>query len=271
MITLTLDGRDLLYRTPYNPGLVADLKTQISATERQWDGAAKAWRVAAQHGAVLATLTRQYFGEVISVPQPPPVLSMKGQRLLDVRYIGTTKERGGSERTAFGWCNGAWAVVFSESSLRAWFDAPAWPGEESTLYQTLAVKATSTADELKSAYRRLARQWHPDVCREPEATEVFKAIQHAWEVLSNPAQRARYDAGLRLAATVGRADMAGMVTANGYRSPLRCGLILAEGADVLGRFVVASIQAWEDIVDPLGRVLTTSWPAGADTFREQWV
>ena len=57
----------------------------------------------------------------------------------------------------------------------------------------------------------------------------------------------------------------------GYRSPLRCGLIMAEGVEQLGRFVVSKIIAWEDIPGPNGTVLCTSWPAGAQMFTEEWV
>src|SRR2546423_1430650 len=60
-------------------------------------------------------------------------------------------------------------------------------------YQTLGVARTATEKELKSAYRRLARQNHPDVNKDPKATERFKLINEAYEVLSDPKKRAKYD------------------------------------------------------------------------------
>ncbi|MEZ5266403.1 MAG: DnaJ domain-containing protein [Acidimicrobiales bacterium] len=60
-------------------------------------------------------------------------------------------------------------------------------------YELLEVARTATPDELKKAYRRLARQYHPDVNPDPEAEARFKEISKAYEVLSDPQRRARYD------------------------------------------------------------------------------
>lgn len=64
-------------------------------------------------------------------------------------------------------------------------------------YTTLGVSRTATADEIKRAYRKLAKEWHPD--RHPphkrkEVEDKFKAISEANEVLSDPEKRKRYDA-----------------------------------------------------------------------------
>src|SRR5256714_10975606 len=60
-------------------------------------------------------------------------------------------------------------------------------------YKTLGVPRTVTEKEIKSAYRRLARQYHPDVNKDPKATERFKLINEAYEVLSDQKKRAKYD------------------------------------------------------------------------------
>src|SRR2546421_5986946 len=60
-------------------------------------------------------------------------------------------------------------------------------------YQTLGVARTASEKELKSAYRRLARQYHPDVNKDPKATDRFKLINEAYEVLSDPKKRTKYD------------------------------------------------------------------------------
>lgn len=60
-------------------------------------------------------------------------------------------------------------------------------------YQILGVSRDVDKDELKRAYRRLARQYHPDVNKEPGAEEKFKEISRAYEVLSEPDTRGRYD------------------------------------------------------------------------------
>src|SRR5919108_3159152 len=59
--------------------------------------------------------------------------------------------------------------------------------------QTLGVSRTASEKEIKSAYRKLARQYHPDVNKDPKATERFKLINEAYEVLSDPKKRSKYD------------------------------------------------------------------------------
>ena len=60
-------------------------------------------------------------------------------------------------------------------------------------YETLGVKRDSSDAEIKSAYRKLARKYHPDVNKTKEAEEKFKEINEAYEVLSDKQKRARYD------------------------------------------------------------------------------
>ena len=61
-------------------------------------------------------------------------------------------------------------------------------------YDVLGVSKTATADEIKKAYRKLARQYHPDVNKDnPEAAEKFKEASEAYSVLSDEQKRAQYD------------------------------------------------------------------------------
>lgn len=70
---------------------------------------------------------------------------------------------------------------------------------DKSYYDILGVSKTATADELKSAYRRLAKQYHPDMysgksdAEKKNAEEKFKEINHAYDVLSDPQKRAAYD------------------------------------------------------------------------------
>lgn len=61
-------------------------------------------------------------------------------------------------------------------------------------YKTLGVSKTATADEIKKAFRKLARQHHPDLAQDKKAAEEkFKEINEAYEVLSDPEKRKKYD------------------------------------------------------------------------------
>src|SRR5487761_2203482 len=61
-------------------------------------------------------------------------------------------------------------------------------------YQTLGVARDATPDDVKRAYRKLARKYHPDVSKEHDAEARFKEIGEASEVLRDPEKRAAYDA-----------------------------------------------------------------------------
>ncbi len=60
-------------------------------------------------------------------------------------------------------------------------------------YETLGVARDATQDEIKRAYRKLARKYHPDVSKEENAELQFKALGEAYEVLKDPEKRAAYD------------------------------------------------------------------------------
>jgi curved DNA-binding protein len=60
-------------------------------------------------------------------------------------------------------------------------------------YQVMGVPRSATQEEIKRAYRKLARRFHPDVSKEKDAEEKFKELQEAHEVLKDPEKRAAYD------------------------------------------------------------------------------
>src|SRR5215813_6964186 len=63
------------------------------------------------------------------------------------------------------------------------------------LYGILGLTPRATANEIKSAYRRLARKYHPDVSASPDSEARFVHINRAYQILSDPRRRAAYDSG----------------------------------------------------------------------------
>lgn len=60
-------------------------------------------------------------------------------------------------------------------------------------YKIMGVERDATQDDIKRAYRRLARKYHPDVSKEPDAQARFQEMQEAYEVLKDPEKRSAYD------------------------------------------------------------------------------
>ena len=73
-------------------------------------------------------------------------------------------------------------------------------------YEILGISRDASTEDIKTAFRKLARQYHPDVSKEADAEEKFKEINEAYGVLSDEQKRARYDQFGR----AGLGDMGGM-------------------------------------------------------------
>src|SRR5947208_15764223 len=68
------------------------------------------------------------------------------------------------------------------------------PVEFKDYYKTLGVPREASQDEIRKAFRKLAREYHPDVAKDKKkAEEKFKEINEAYEVLGDPAKRKKYD------------------------------------------------------------------------------
>ena len=80
---------------------------------------------------------------------------------------------------------------------------------ERDYYEVLGVERSASDADIKRAFRKLAQQWHPDVNTDPAAQERFKEINEAYQVLSDPERRQRYD-------MFGRAGTDGGAGATGF-------------------------------------------------------
>lgn len=76
-------------------------------------------------------------------------------------------------------------------------------------YATLGVPRTASTSQVREAYRRLAKRYHPDVRKDAQATEHMQRINQAWEILSTPTGRASYDATVGPGMTTASAHWAG--------------------------------------------------------------
>ncbi len=276
MARIVQTSNELQFFSPYDQLLVIDLKDRIPYNERRWDGNSKCWIVTPNNLNTLKFLCNKYLGNEPSIQgglinsQP-----LKPQtKLLNVRYIGTPKDRGNGEKSAFGHDGQNWSIVFPELVLRQWFEGENATVETTdlTLYGVLALKQTCAGSDIKTAWRRMAKRYHPDVNKDDDAVAMMIRINEAYEVLNNPMKRKKYDAGLVLVSTLGQTNNTRLnAFSNIWRPPERCGFVLATGQYMLGRFVIEVIHQWEPIKDAYGRELVTSWPMGADTYQENWV
>ena len=104
--------------------------------------------------------------------------------------------------------------------------------EKQDYYELLGVSKTATADEIKKAYRAMARKYHPDVNPgNKEAEEKFKQAAEAYEVLSDPDKRAKYD---RYGHSMGPQGFGGGAGGGYYQSNMSMDDIFSIFGDIIG-------------------------------------
>ncbi len=295
-ITIKIENGFYAMYSPKDQRLIDELKAAIHYAKRKWNG--KAWIVEPSAINSLLLAIERAGHERPDVPkfEAGGLIRSITVETFNVEYIGQCKERDNGAVSALATTNAQkpwygddgrarynWTVEFLESALKEFFNRPnAQATDRQTHYQILCVFESATDQEIKAAHRRLARQWHPDVCREPEASEMFKAIQEAYELLRDPQQRKRYDAGLFFEREAlkpapeqddtwiyyGRKRR--KFENKYFRAPLRCGLITCEGIPGMQRFTVSKIVDWKDIVQ-CGQVMTSSWNKYTESIEVQWL
>jgi hypothetical protein len=271
-VSISPAGADYAVRFGYDRELLSKFKEAIPESERAWHKGRKCWLVSPDEAQKAVDVIAAHIGATLSLPTKKPVAPETVEKTFLLEYLGATKDRG-KRTSAYGSVNGEWSADFSEDVLRDFFEKRESdkPDGFQTLYQALCVFESATDQEIKSAHKRLALQWHPDVCREDNAPEMFRKFNEAYKILSDPEKKRRYDAGLYFERQ--GQDTKARVKVNhvyGYRAPLRCGQITARGTVRLMRFVVSEILKWDDVIKD-GKVMMSQWPKGADTFQILWV
>lgn len=232
---------------------------RIPPVARSYDPATKTWLIGVSASGILSELLAACFGYT----RPLPAIAAdqcSGTATLRADYVANSKSGTGWSSV---WVDGGWNAAVRESELRKWFRQPS---TGSTLFSALGIDETAGTDEIRKAYKRAARQWHPDICREPNAREMFERIKLAHDTLTDPGLRQKYVAGLAFErmATSGQTHQSAS-----FIPILRCGMITAKVRREAGRTVIEEILSWEDITNEEGKRLISSW--SGDSFTQFWV
>ena len=271
------------FRSSYDSGLVGGLKQRIPANGRKpkyANGKFDCWLISPQYGEILVDICKDNLDVDLQLPQAKTKRVIE-QRIIRVEYVGAVKDRGNGDMVAYGAVAANsftynpsldWSIAFPELVLKEWFTGEKTTHtrpQPTTYYTLLAIKQSASGSEIKSAWRKQMKRYHPDVNSDEDAHEMTMKVNKAYKALSNPQSRKKYDLGLKMVANVG-------VKANtkqsqfGWQPPIRCGLILCEGYEHVGRFNVEKIMQWIDIVEN-GKSLVSSWDKATNSLRREWI
>jgi len=259
--------------TPWNKSFVHGIKTEVSAFNRRWDPQRKVWVVSEAGVGGLADVLNGAFDVEVTVAPSASTAAVVAREDIDVHYMGLVKTRTNGDETAYGHDGQDWAYVFPRSVLESFFSGGktvlSRPTQAATHFAVLGVARSAGEDEIRRAYRRTICQWHPDVCEEPDATEQFMAVQKAREILLDKSLRGRYEAGLAFQESVDGGE-SHQYNAT-YSAPVRCGRVAVDIERGVKLGFIHKIHEWKELRDKYGKVLVSSWPAGADMYQERWV
>ena len=241
--------------------------------------------IATQNAAPFIEMAAQIVFEYFGIkPEIPAFVEVSASQKygFQLDYVGMPKARNfdkqlsnipftSDERIAYGPAKSQWRIVFSEKTLRAFFEEKISNQQSETLFSLLLVKEMAEEGEIKSAYRRLARQWHPDVCKETDAAEMFKKINNAYLILSDPLKRKRYEAGISFERESNRASDYRRPEPEYFIPPLRCGNLTVTGELRVGKLHVTEILQWNDVTNEQGQTMVSSWSKEREAVVMEWV
>lgn len=283
------EGGSVAFTSSYDPLLIAALKASMPGNDRRpvyKNNRFSHWLVETKHVPLLGKLVKQHLGirldgipGVMQVGVQQAAKSANETKLFKVLYIGVPKDRGTGALVAYGLVGDDWNVAFPEQALRDFFECglgnkkQSKPSGNTTRYALLAIAHDAPDNDIKRAYRVMAKRWHPDVNRDEDAPEMFRKIQKAYETLSNPLERRRYDAGLFFQESTQKQQPVNpyRFSSTIYRPPIRCGLFLCVGQWRVGRFHVEKIIQREEILNQSGKMMTSFWDKTLQEVVMSWV
>jgi hypothetical protein len=279
-VSARLEGSMYCIKSDYNSMFIFDLKSQVPAPHRSWLQESREWAVSHRYAQTVNALVREHYGVELKLDTQVNV----SHEVIEaaVYYISQCKARTFAPHTREDWVangldsTGDWRFVFPYRVLADFFNLPQDPEPSQTgdgLYTVLGVHSNAGMDEIKSAYRRLAREWHPDTCRELDAHERFLRIKAAYDVLYDTRRRAIYDVALRLAPKLPKGILGNLTSLpQYYRTPYRSGFIQGQGVrQPNGKIIFGSIREWTDIINERGERLVSSWGSGAKSPNYVWI
>ena len=270
----------IILKTEYDPQRTplfnSEMKNRVPASKRKWDSEGKVWIFALDQGATLSDMLMKHFGHHWQ-PTASMLVSDPITQELTLYYLAIPKDYGDGHFQALGKTDlhSDWNLIFPLEVLTTWFGVTGSVGStwkpSDNYYVLLGVRFDATPEEIKKAYRRAAKTWHPDINDDPMAEAMFKAVNEANEALSDPVRRKRYNAGLYFSGQVSGETAKNTTAISNWRPPVRCGYLTVKGLDQLGRFVIQEILKWDSISDGQGRELVTWWNLKEKTINEGWV
>lgn len=264
-VSVTDENGGLKVLTPYSASFIETLKNAVPSVSRKWHPTSRCWLVSPSYSSVLKQIIDSEYDCDVTMPTviSPAIPSQEIRFQAD--YVANCKNEAASVHS-----NGGWNAKIPEKILRSWFKqtdstAPA------TLYGVLGVENTASNIEIKKAYRRAARQWHPDICREENARDMFEKVKDAYQLLNDRSSRKKYNAGL-VFEQMAKKNVRAIQRLSRYSTftpTLRCGILTVKAKQELGVLIVEEIFKWDDIINETGQTMVSFW--AQDNFSVAWI
>lgn len=270
-VEITVGGKHIYIRGDYDSYIYEELKQVIPGYARKWVSREKMWVVNAEHLSTVVSifeLSCRFNVTIVHSKVEIDIVNIE-RDVIRLMYLGTAKDRGDGIKVANGTTgkrnrrNLIWDISVEMSVLTAHFNpAP------TNAFSLLGVSATSTDNEIKTAYRQIIKLYHPDVNKSEEAESKFELYTEAYQKIKTEQLRKGYNRRLQLASRFAQNDDVDGWS-DGYRSPKTCGIVTFAGKLQYEYITIEHIFSWDDIVDG-NKVLRTYYNNGniGETYEE---